>query len=272
MQESDMKSHRLILASGSARRKEILEAHGITPVIMPMDVDETLPDGIAPQDAVMYLSLKKGLACERALLAKAEVTLDQKNATPLGSTGYQATYPVDRQADRQTDYQTGCDADYQAGCQADRQTDHQTGCDANCSGEHALIISADTMVYAKDITTDEWTIMGKPKDTDDAWRMLKSIVSTRHKVMTGVTLITIGDWPQLIQPLRRVFFDSTDVYVNPMTDEDIQAYIDSGEPFGKAGGYAIQMAFGKNIDHIEGDFENVVGFPYNHMMQELEII
>lgn len=241
---------KIILASGSARRKEILESHGLRPIIMPMDVDETLPLGIEPQDAVMYLALKKGLA--------AEETLKNKSAAEETLTGDEP---------------------------------HAL----------ALIISADTIVYAKDVTTGEWTIMGKPKDEQDAWRMLKSITSEPHKVMTGVALISCFDsdshpdqndsnsYPDQNDSdarcattssecdkankqvnVRRVFYDSTNVYVNPMTDDEIKAYIDSGEPFGKAGGYAIQMKFGQYIDHIEGDYENVVGFPYNHMIEELE--
>lgn len=222
---TDLNSMRIILASGSARRKEIFEAHGFTPVIMPMDVDETLPEDIEPQDAVMYLSLKKGLACKDALLSG-------------------------------------------------------EGSDRLGTREHALIVSADTIVYASDITTGKWTIMGKPKDEDDAWRMLRSIASTSHKVMTGVTLISYtpaSDADTVIDAdsasgshIFRTFYDSTNVYVKPLSDEEIKAYIDSGEPFGKAGGYAIQMAFGKHIDHIEGDYENVVGFPYNHMIKEIE--
>lgn len=205
---SDLKDYKIILASGSARRREIFDAHGLTPVITPMDVDETLPDDIAPQDAVMYLALKKGLACE-AMLKEAE-------------------------------------------------------------SEHALIVSADTIVYAKDVTTGKWTIMGKPKDTDDAWRMLRSIVSTRHKVMTGVAIISCGGNAGS-GSIRRVFYDSTDVFVKPMSDDEIREYIESGEPFGKAGGYAIQMEFGKYIDHIEGDYENVVGFPFNHFEREMSL-
>ena len=192
----------VILASGSIRRKEIFESHGITPVIMPMDVDETLPSGISPDDAVMYLSLKKGLACEAALKEKK----DQ---------------------------------------------------------EHALIVSADTIVYAYDIYEKRWRIMGKPKDDDDAWRMLSSIRGTSHKVMTGVSVICHSDG------VRRTFCDVTDVYVNDISDSDLHKYIDSGEPKGKAGGYAIQLGFGTFIDHIEGDYENVVGFPYDHFINEL---
>lgn len=209
---SDLKDYNIILASGSARRREIFDAHGLSPVITPMDVDETLPDKITPQDAVMYLALKKGLACESVLNEKHD--------------------------------------------------------------EHALIISADTIVYANDVTTGKWTIMGKPKDTDDAWRMLRSIVSTRHKVMTGVAILSCADNAETgsdYPSIRRVFYDSTDVFVKPMSDDEIREYIESGEPFGKAGGYAIQMEFGKYIDHIEGDYENVVGFPFNHFEREMSL-
>ena len=199
----------IILASGSARRKEIFEAHGFDPVIAPMDVDETLPEGIPADDAVMFLSLKKGLAAEEAFAGKAH----------------------------------------------------------DC--EHALVVSADTIVYALDITTGRWTIMGKPKDDDDAWRMLSSIRGTTHKVMTGVTIIDISCEGRLLTAPKITFCDETAVYVSDVSDEDLQAYIGSGEPYGKAGGYAIQLGFGKYIDHIEGDYENVVGFPFSHFMREL---
>lgn len=223
----------IILASGSIRRKEIFEAHGHKPVIMPMDVDETLPEGIAPQDAVMYLSLKKGLACE------------------------------DHLSEEHAPEQSGCGAS----SDESRAEQHTSALISNGPGrEHALIVSADTIVYANDISTGVWTIMGKPKDEDDAWRMLSSIRGTSHKVMTGVALIT----PDPEDHIRRVFYDCTDVFVRDISDSDLKTYIDSGEPFGKAGGYAIQLEFGKFIDHIEGDYENVVGFPYDHMVRELE--
>lgn len=260
---------KIILASGSARRKEILESHGLRPIIMPMDVDEALPLGIEPQDAVMYLALKKGLAAEETL-----------------KKGSVANEPLEHESAAEKDMKKESAAEETL---------------INDGTAPALIISADTIVYAKDVTTGEWTIMGKPKDEQDAWRMLKSITSEPHKVMTGVALISCFDsdshpdqndsnsYPDQNDSdarcattssecdkanrqvnVRRVFYDSTNVYVNPMTDDEIKAYIDSGEPFGKAGGYAIQMKFGQYIDHIEGDYENVVGFPYNHMIKELE--
>lgn len=210
MTKEELQKLDMILASGSPRRKEIMETHGHRPIILPMDVDETLPDGIAPDDAVMYLSLKKGLACEDALLG--------------------------RSADPRLD---------------------------SVSVDNALIVSADTIVYAYDIFSEKWCIMGKPADDDDAWRMLASIRGARHQVMTGVSLICPS------QGIRRSFCDVTDVFVKEISDEDLKSYIDSGEPKGKAGGYAIQLGFGEYIDHIDGDYENVVGFPYEHFISEI---
>lgn len=229
MTNEELKGKTIILASGSARRKEIFEAHGFIPVVRPMDVDETLPKDIRPEDAVMYLALKKGLACEDAMQDNGRACED---AMP----------------------ENAFDADSKKSDASDTDSDN------------ALIVSADTIVYAKDITTGNWCIMGKPKDEDDAWRMLSSIRGTSHKVMTGVAVIcpSVG--------IRRVFCDTTDVFVDNVSDADLQAYIDSGEPYGKAGGYAIQLGFGKYIDHIEGDYENVVGFPYEHFMKEMQAV
>ena len=224
MNIEELQKMNVILASGSIRRKEIFESHGLTPVIMPMDVNETLPGGIAPDDAVMYLALKKGLACESALSdASSEDSVSDLYAGAAGAEDGKAA--------------------------ADR--------------EHALIVSADTIVYAYDIYAGRWCIMGKPRNDDDAWRMLSSIRGTSHKVMTGVAVICPS------RMIKRVFCDVTDVYVNDISDSDLHKYIDSGEPEGKAGGYAIQLGFGSFIDHIEGDYENVVGFPYDHFLRLL---
>ena len=224
MTNEELKEKTIVLASGSARRKEIFEAHGFIPVIRPMDVDETLPKDIRPEDAVMYLALKKGLACETAMQGNGS---KREDAVP------------------------------ENGSEREDASDTDT--------DNALIVSADTIVYAKDITTGNWCIMGKPKDKDDAWRMLSSIRGTSHKVMTGVAVICPS------AGIRRVFCDTTDVFVDNVSDADLQAYIDSGEPYGKAGGYAIQLGFGKYIDHIEGDYENVVGFPYEHFVKEMQV-
>lgn len=122
-----------------------------------------------------------------------------------------------------------------------------------------LIIAADTVVYK-----DGFGIMGKPSGRDDARRMIKAISGTYHQVATGSALIVPG------QPERRVLFDVTEVFVRSMTDEEIEEYLDTDEPYDKAGAYAIQGIFGKYIEKYEGDFNTVVGFPIDHILKEAE--
>ena len=113
----------------------------------------------------------------------------------------------------------------------------------------AVVIGADTVVY-KDV------ILGKPKDREDAFQMFESLRNTTHRVLTGVAVLEVGG------PRRRVFYDSTDVVFKDYTKDDVAAYLDTDEPWDKAGGYAIQGGWGKYIDHIVGDRDNVIGFPW----------
>lgn len=126
--------------------------------------------------------------------------------------------------------------------------------DGNC-----IIIGADTIVAKGD------TIMGKPKDKADAFRMLESISDDRHQVYTGVTIIRKGENPASI-----TFAEKTDVFLYPMTDEEINAYIESGDPMDKAGAYGIQGDFAIHVKGIEGDYYNVVGLPIGRVYQELK--
>lgn len=111
------------------------------------------------------------------------------------------------------------------------------------------IISADTVVFC------EGEIMGKPKDASDAERMLKKLSGKAHTVCTGICVTVDGV----------AFSDSveTSVFVDSLTDAEIAAYIASGDPFDKAGGYGIQGIFSKHIAKIEGCYFNVVGLPTN---------
>ena len=119
---------------------------------------------------------------------------------------------------------------------------------ASAAGDPPIIIAADTIVY-KD------QIMGKPRDRADAHRMLSSLAGDKHYVVTGCALIEAG-----IQNAR-VFAEVTEVFVEPLSEEELIAYIDTDEPYDKAGGYAIQGLFAKHIARIEGDYDNAVGFP-----------
>ena len=122
-----------------------------------------------------------------------------------------------------------------------------------------VIIAADTIVYADEI-------MGKPTDPEDGFRMLSKLRGGMHYVATGVALIEAG------MQNARVFTEVTKVYFKDYTDEELRAYLATDEAYDKAGGYAIQGAFAKYIDHIEGDYNNVVGFPWDRIRQELLLL
>lgn len=187
--------HPIILASKSPRRQDILRAHGVDYIVRPTDTDETLPNGIAPDEAVKLLSLEKAKTCLQSL--------------------------------------------------------------PNAEFPSGMIVAADTIVYKDEI-------LGKPHDEADAFRMLSSYRGTVHQVMTGVTLIDIAS--------RRTksFCEVTNIHCKDYTDEDIYQYIRSAKPYDKAGAYGIQEEFSEYIDQCDGDYENVVGLPFERLAQEAE--
>lgn len=114
-------------------------------------------------------------------------------------------------------------------------------------GEDAVIIASDTVVYA------EGEVLGKPADADDARRMLRMLSGSVHEVWSGVCVIS-GE-------KCAVGAECTRVTMGDITDDAIERYIADGEPFGKAGSYAIQGKAGVFVTSIEGSFQNVVGLP-----------
>lgn len=115
-----------------------------------------------------------------------------------------------------------------------------------------LLITADTMVFM-----DEEP-MGKPKDRDEAFQMLRSLSGRSHQVITGVC-IRHGEEKDL-------FHARTDVHFRELKDEEIEHYIDRYEPYDKAGAYGIQEWIGHiGIDRIEGSFYNVMGLPISQL-------
>ena len=110
-----------------------------------------------------------------------------------------------------------------------------------------VVITADTMVF---LGADR---LGKPRDEDDALRMLEKLSGDRHTVCTGVT-VRQGD--------KQIDFTiSTDVYFRTATEAELRAYIASGEPMDKAGGYGIQGLGALLVERIDGDYYNVMGLP-----------
>jgi len=122
--------------------------------------------------------------------------------------------------------------------------------------ENSIIIGADTIVYSD-------RIIGKPETREEAFNILSELNGKSHLVATGVALI------EPFSERRKVFCEITKVYFKKYSESDILAYINTDEPYDKAGGYAIQGAWGKYIDHIEGDFENVIGFPLARIKEEI---
>lgn len=122
----------------------------------------------------------------------------------------------------------------------------------------SLVIGSDTIVYAAG------EILGKPQDAEDARRMLRLISSHPHYVYTGVCLLNLA------KKIDIRFTECTEVAMTPMTDAEIEYYIKEGEPFGKAGAYAIQGKGGVYVEKINGDFYNVMGLPLNRLYKELK--
>ncbi|MGN8631415.1 Maf family protein [Blautia sp. HCP3S3_G3] len=124
--------------------------------------------------------------------------------------------------------------------------------------EDAVIIGADTIVFY------DGCILGKPKDAEDAVETLLKLQGNTHQVYTGVTVLIKegGNIRSLI------FAECTDVTFYPVSENEIRAYVNSGEPMDKAGSYGIQGAFGVYVKGICGDYSNVVGLPVARLLYE----
>ncbi len=178
---------KLVLASKSPRRSEILKNAGIDFTVRVAETQETIPEGTKPQDAVVFLAAKKAMAVKRA--------------------------------------------------------------------DDELVLGADTVVVLDD------KILGKPKDREDAYNMLKSLSGRVHSVFTGVCAIGNG--------VSMTFAEETKVEFLPLTDEEINSYIDTNEPYDKAGAYGIQGLASKFIRGIQGDYFNVVGLPISRIYEKI---
>lgn len=133
------------------------------------------------------------------------------------------------------------------------------------TGEDVVVIGADTVVAF------DGKILGKPKDEADAVRMITSFQGKAHQVYTGVTLVFCGKTGEKPEEQWKTitFAEETDVFVCPMTQEQIRAYVETGEPMDKAGAYGIQGRFVVWVKGISGDYNNVVGLPLGRVCREL---
>ena len=211
---------KIILASASPRRKELLTQIALTFTVMPSDVEEN-PKSTLPQDIVIELSKEKA----RDIWEKIG-TKDHDSTT--NDTGV-------RKENSTEDSQINC-------------TD-------------ALVISADTVVSI------EGEILGKPKDEEDAVRMLSLLSGKEHQVYTGVTMIWINEEGKQEE---YSFYVCTGVLMYRMNRAEIMEYVCSGEPMDKAGAYAVQGKAAAYIKSIRGEYSNVVGLPVGRLYQEMK--
>lgn len=151
-----------------------------------------------------------------------------------------------------------------------------------CEAENYLVIGADTIVAMED------RILGKPKDRDEAYEMMKLLSGKTHQVYTGVSVVTGADQiadtervtgvdkvNEAIEQLHiYTFHECTDVTFYEITDEEINEYLDTGSEWAdKAGAYGIQATVGaKFVKEIKGDYNNVVGLPIARLYQVLKEI
>ena len=165
----------IVLASGSPRRRELMEKAGYRFVVRPSDADERAEG--SPMEMVAQLAARKAMSLP-------------------------------------------------------------------CDGRP--ILSADTLVAL------DGRALGKPRNEDDARRMLRALSGRTHQVFTGVCVR--ADKP-------RVACQRTDVTFRKLTDEEIDAYIATGEPMDKAGAYGIQGGAGAFVEKLDGPYDNVIGLP-----------
>jgi len=123
---------------------------------------------------------------------------------------------------------------------------------------NALVIAADTVGVL------DGQILGKPHSVQDARAMLEQLSGWSHTVITGFTIIDTGDNKTLSRSVE------TRVYFKRLTQQDIDAYVNTGEPLDKAGAYALQGLGGLLVERIEGDCSNVIGLPLSALAEALE--
>jgi len=116
-----------------------------------------------------------------------------------------------------------------------------------------IVVGADTVVVF------EGRVLGKPRDASEAKDMLRTLRGKVHSVLTGMAVV------DAVLGLVETDLVETLVRMRPLSDEEIAAYVSTGEPFGKAGGYAIQGVGGLLVEEVRGCFHNVVGLPLSRL-------
>lgn len=191
--------NKIILASASPRRRELLSQIGLEFEVMPSNIEEK-SKSLIPSQMVMELSEGKAMDIYEKLPLEAKTSV--------------------------------------------------------------WVVGADTVVAFGN------QIMGKPENRRHAVEMLSCLQGNTHQVYTGVTLVGQGEKENEL--FKVSFYEKTDVTMYPMSREEIDAYVDTGEPMDKAGAYGIQGRCAAFIKEIKGDYNNVVGLPIGRLYQEMK--
>ncbi|RUR17312.1 septum formation protein Maf [Legionella sp. km535] len=186
---------KIILASASPRRLQILQEHGLAAMVRPANIEEIQQAG---EDAKAYVT--------RLAKEKAQTVLSQV-----------ATDSID------------------------------------------LILAADTTVSYQN------HILEKPGDYEDAYRMLSMLSGKSHEVYTGYALIFL--------PEKRLHVDyvTTHITFHPLSEQQIRDYINTGDPFDKAGAYGIQSVYNAFVKEIKGSYYNVMGLPIEDIIRTISL-
>jgi len=182
---------KIVLASASPRRKELLEKTGLRFDVDPVETDENMESGKNPHEIVRKISLQKALSV---------------------------------------------------------------------SGRHkdTVIIAADTIGFLNG------QIIGKPHNSDEAKKILQLLSGKSHTVITGFTIIDSANNKTVSRSVE------TKVFIKKLSQQEIDAYLSTGEPLDKAGAYGIQGLGSVIVEKIEGDYYNVVGLPLNALSEALK--
>lgn len=130
------------------------------------------------------------------------------------------------------------------------------------------VLGADTIVVVTNEANGEPEILGKPRDAQDAARMLRLLSGRRHEVTTAVSLIVPDARTNTLSCVTQT--STTQVWFRALVENEIQQYVASGEPMDKAGAYAIQGGASRWTDRIEGEFSSVVGLPLSVVTEMLQ--
>lgn len=188
----NLNKYKIVLASNSPRRKELLSGLGVDYVVKTLsDVDETYPEGLNEEDIAKHIARGKAEAYREVM------------------------------------------------------------------NDDELVITADTIVWL------EGTVMGKPKDEEDAREMLRRLSGRTHQVVTGVCLTTTS--------MQKTFATVTDVTFSNLTEEEIDYYVTRYRPMDKAGSYGVQEWIGfVGVENLSGSYFNVMGLPIQRLYTELK--